>query len=283
MQIHTQTPSNGHHPTAPRIRVFDTWVHAVDRQSAAERLRTFFEEGRPRQVVTVNLDFLRIAKTLPQFNQIINGADLAVPDGAPLVWIARYLGLKTRERVTGPDLIEACAALSAEHGYRMFLLGAGPGVAEQAAAVLEERFPGSQVCGTYSPPEHAYPFPAELDDDIVSRVRAARPDALFVAFGCPKQDLWIHAHREELGVPVSIGVGGSFNFLNGSVARAPEGFQRWGLEWVHRLYSEPRRLWRRYLLQDAPFAGRLLLAETARRMRLTRKDTLELEVAGYGE
>jgi N-acetylglucosaminyldiphosphoundecaprenol N-acetyl-beta-D-mannosaminyltransferase len=281
MQTLTQSPTKG--APAPRIRVFDTWVHAVNKDTAAQRLEAFLAEGRPRQVVTVNLDFLRIAKSLPQFNQVINGADLAVPDGAPLVWIARYLGLETSERVTGPDLIEACARLSAEHGYRMFLLGAAPGVADQAARVLEERFPGAQVCGTYSPPEHPYPFPPEVDDEIVSRVTAARPDALFVAFGCPKQDLWIHAHRETLGVPVSIGVGGSFSFLNGAVARAPESLQRWGLEWAHRLYSEPNRLWRRYLLQDLPFAGRLLLAESARRMRLTRKDTLELEVAGYGE
>jgi N-acetylglucosaminyldiphosphoundecaprenol N-acetyl-beta-D-mannosaminyltransferase len=268
---------------APRIRVFETWVHGVNKQAAAEQLHSFFEERRPRQIVTVNLDFLRIARAMPAFNQVINRADLAVPDGAPLVWIARYLGLEGCERVTGPDLIEACATLSARHGYRIFLLGAAPGTADEAAGALEERFPGAQVCGTYSPPEHDYPFPADVDAEIVARVAAARPDALFVAFGCPKQDLWIDAHREELGIPVSIGVGGSFSFLNGSVARAPEAMQRLGLEWTHRLYSEPGRLWRRYLLQDLPFAGRLLLAETARRVRLTRKTTLELEVARIGE
>ncbi len=275
--IENRASPNGH-PSIPRIRVFDTWVHAVNRRTAAQRLAAFFDDGRSHQVVTVNLDFLRIARSWPAFNQIINAADLAVPDGAPLVWIARYLGLDVCERVTGPDLIERCAALSAQRGYRLFLLGAAPRVAERAAVALQERYPGAQVCGTYSPPEHAFPFPGEVDDHIVARVRAARPDALFVAFGCPKQDLWIHQHREELAVPVSIGVGGSFNFLSGTVARAPEGLQGLGLEWVHRLYSEPRRLWRRYLLQDVPFATQLLLAETARRMRLTRKQTLALEV-----
>jgi len=265
-------------PGLPRIRVFQTWVHGVNRRTAAERLHALLEDGRPHQVVTVNLDFLRIARSMPAFNQIINEADLAVPDGKPIVWIARYLGLRACERVTGPELMEACAELSALRGYRMFFLGAAPGVAEQAAKALAQRYPGAQVCGAFSPPESDYPFPPEVDCEMVSRVRAAAPDVLFVAFGCPKQDLWIAEHKDGLGVPVSIGVGGSFNFLSGEIPRAPRRLQGMGLEWTHRLYREPRRLWRRYLLQDVPFAGQILLAEGARRIGLSQIHALALEL-----
>jgi N-acetylglucosaminyldiphosphoundecaprenol N-acetyl-beta-D-mannosaminyltransferase len=243
-----------------------------------ETLRAFLQQGEPRQIVTVNLDFLRQAQRLPQFNHVLNEADLAVPDGQPLVWMARYLDHANCERVTGPDVIDAGARLSAETGKSIFLLGGEPGAAERAKAVLEQRYAGVRISGVYAPPLHDYPFPKEVDEDIKARIRAAAADMLFVAFGCPKQDFWIYDHLKELGVSIAVGIGGSFNFLGGLVPRAPSRLQHLGLEWVYRLYREPRRLWRRYLVHDLPFALRLLAAEAGRRIGLFRRPVLSRDV-----
>ncbi|HEY7021508.1 MAG TPA: WecB/TagA/CpsF family glycosyltransferase [Ktedonobacterales bacterium] len=222
--------------------------------------------GRPHQVVTANLDFLAIARKNPDFARIVVGADLVVCDGKPLQWTA---GMKTR--VTGNDIVLQTARLSAERGYRLFLLGAYPGVADRAADRLRELVRGVVIVGTYAPP--LWPFTPEQDAEIVTAIQAARPHALFVALGAPRQDEWIARHP-ELRVPVSVGVGGAFNFLAGETRRAPQWMQRMGLEWAHRLISEPARLWRRYLIDDLPVAALLLLL---RRRRLPpRQETLAL-------
>jgi N-acetylglucosaminyldiphosphoundecaprenol N-acetyl-beta-D-mannosaminyltransferase len=226
--------------------------------------------GRPHQVVTANLDFLAIARKNPDFARIVAAADLVVCDGKPLQWAA---GMKTR--VTGNDIVLQTARLSAERGYRLFLLGAYPGVADRAAQRLRELAPGVVIVGTYAPPR--WPFSPEQDAEIVAAIQATRPHALFVALGAPRQDEWIAGHP-ELGVPVSVGVGGAFNFLAGETHRAPLWMQRMGLEWTHRLISEPVRLWRRYLIDDLPLAALLFLRQiTGRNRRLPpRQETIAL-------
>jgi N-acetylglucosaminyldiphosphoundecaprenol N-acetyl-beta-D-mannosaminyltransferase len=202
------------------------------------------------------MDFIRLAREDPAFRAAVNGADLVVPDGVPVLWAARLLRQPLGERVTGVDLVEQGAALAAARGYRVFLLGAAPGVADAAAAALTRRHPGLCIAGTYAPP--IGPFSAEENARMVAAVRAARPHLLFVAFGAPRQELWIRAHLDELEVPVCVGVGGTFNFLSGAVPRAPRWMRRAGLEWAHRLAHEPGRLWRRYLVHDLPVFLRLL-------------------------
>jgi N-acetylglucosaminyldiphosphoundecaprenol N-acetyl-beta-D-mannosaminyltransferase len=261
-----------------RFGVFETFVHAVDRATVTEALHHFVMERRPRQLVTVNVDFLRIARALPRLKDVINRADLAVADGVPLLWLARYLGLRQCERITGPDLIELAARLSAERGLRLYFLGGTSEALEGAKSALEGRYPGVQVCGMHAPPVADYPFTNDLDHEICSRIKEAAPDVLFVGFGCPKQDLWINDHMEELQVPVSVGIGGSFNFLAGRVSRAPERLQRAGLEWAYRLWAEPRRLWRRYLAQDMPFFLRLVLAEAITRLTRSPRRALTIEL-----
>jgi N-acetylglucosaminyldiphosphoundecaprenol N-acetyl-beta-D-mannosaminyltransferase len=261
----------------PRFRVFGTPIHAVDLPATEGILRAFLDTRVPRQVATVNVDFLRIAAASPSFNHVLDETDLVVADGRPLVWLARYLGLKACGRVTGIDIIEACARLSQQHGYRIFLLGGADGVAEEAKRRLETSVPGVTICGTYSPPPSDYPFPDQVEEVICQRVREAAPDILFVAFGCPKQEFWIRDHCKSLNVPLAVGIGGSFNFLCGTVKRAPGLVQSLGLEWVYRLYREPRRLWRRYLLGDLPFAARLIAAELVCRLGLRRKAVLRIE------
>lgn len=252
------TPASGASPSVLRRRVSLAGVHIdlVDASAARDRLRGFMRSGAPHQVVTVNLDFLSIANRDLQFRDTINHADLAVADGMPLVWLSRLQRQPLPERITGVDLVDVSCGLAAEFGESVFLLGAGPGVAEAAACRLQRTHPSLQIAGVYSPPFG--PLTPREDARIVQKVKRASPGVLFVALGAPRQDLWIRTHLHQLGVPVQMGVGGTFDLIGGVLRRAPIWMQHSGLEWAFRLGQEPHRLWRRYLLNDLPTLSRLV-------------------------
>jgi N-acetylglucosaminyldiphosphoundecaprenol N-acetyl-beta-D-mannosaminyltransferase len=258
-----------------RVRIAGVAVQPLTKAAVASTLSRYLEHGRPHQIVTANLDFLQRVARSAAFDEVVNGADLVVMDGKPLVWLAARLGIRC-DRITGSDLISAFCRLSAERGYRLFLLGGAPGVAEEAGRRLTDAFLGVQVCGTFSPPLSDYPFPDDVENVINERIRAAKPDILLVAFGSPKQELWIHDHLQSLGVPVSVGVGACLDFLAGRVRRAPRLFQQSGLEWLYRLWQEPRRMWRRYLLDDLPFLLRIVTMHVLAELRFTRRPILEI-------
>lgn len=176
------------------------------------------------------------------FRATLQRVALCVPDGIGVLWAAKMHGKKLRERVAGSDLVPQLAAEAAQRGWHIFYLGAAPGVAEKAAAILAARYPGLNVAGCYA----GSPALAE-EDDIVARVRAAHADILLVAYGAPKQDLWLDRNLARTGAAVGIGVGGSFDFIAGVSRRAPRWLQRLGLEWFYRLAREPWR-WRRQLM-----------------------------------
>jgi N-acetylglucosaminyldiphosphoundecaprenol N-acetyl-beta-D-mannosaminyltransferase len=184
--------------------------------------------------------------------QALRTADMVVPDGMPLVWIARLRGRSHMRRVCGPDLLRAVCARSVGAGWRHYFFGGAPGVADQLAQRLAERHPGLQVAGTDAPPFRP-PTPQELDRAL-ERMRAARPDIVWIGLGCPRQEQWMLENRARLPGTVLIGVGAAFDFETGRVRRAPPWMQKHGLEWLHRLVSEPRRLWRRYLILGPRFA-----------------------------
>lgn len=194
-----------------------------------------------QQIVTVNPEFVMAAQRNAQFRQAINAAALVVADGMGIVWATRLMGTPAPERITGTDTLVALARRCAEAGYRLYLLGAGPGVAEQAAARLQALAPGLEIAGTYA----GSPAPAE-EDAIIERIDAANADVLCVAYGAPAQDLWIYRNLARLPAAVAMGVGGAFDFLAGRQRRAPRLMQRLGLEWLYRLYRQPWR-WRRML------------------------------------
>jgi N-acetylglucosaminyldiphosphoundecaprenol N-acetyl-beta-D-mannosaminyltransferase len=228
---------------------------------AARKLASYAASPRMHQVVTVNLDFLRIAQVDDDFRQTINEADLAVADGMPLVWASRLGGRPLPERVTGNSLVEKACELSAATGAGIFLLGARPGLAEAAARTIATRYPGAMVAGTYSPPFG--PLSPDVDREMVERVNRSGARILLVALGAPRQDKWIRAHRHELRVGVALGIGCGIDLLAGIVPRAPLWMQRAGLEWLHRFRCEPGRLWRRYFVNDTPMFARLV-AESLR-------------------
>ncbi len=196
---------------------------------------------RVYQVCTVSPEFVMMAQDDPGFMAVLRGADLCVADGVGLLFAARFLGRPLPERVTGSDGVPLIAQQAAQRGWKLFLLGAAPGVADRAAARLIMHNPGLQVVGSYA----GSPSPAE-EDNIIARVNASGADILLVAYGAPRQDIWIARNRAQLNVCVAMGVGGTFDFIAGIVPRAPRWMRRLALEWLYRLYRQPWR-WRRML------------------------------------
>jgi len=221
---------------------------------------------RPRYVCTGNLDHLAIAAEDPEFRAAYENADLVVADGAPVVWLARLGGTPLKERVAGSDLFWTLGEASARHGVSLFFLGGVEGAADAAKAVLEKKYPGTKIVGTYCPPFATFGTPEE-QDRIKEEIQRVSPDVLLVAFGAPKQEKWIAKNCERLGVPVSIGVGGSFEMASGMLKRAPVWMQRAGLEWAYRFAQQPRRLFDRYIVRDVPHLAKAAAKTAASRVR----------------
>jgi N-acetylglucosaminyldiphosphoundecaprenol N-acetyl-beta-D-mannosaminyltransferase len=225
-----------------RLHILGVPLDSVTFDQLLESIAAWIVTGdRLYQICTVSPEFVMIAQDAPDFMRVLRSADLCVADGVGLLFAARYLGHPLPERVTGSDGVPLIAERAAREGWRLFLLGAAPGVAEKAAARLIEQNPGLQVVGTYA----GSPAPEE-EDEIVSRINASGADILFVAYGAPRQDQWIARNRARLAVRVAMGVGGTFDFIAGVVPRAPRWMRRMALEWLYRLYKQPWR-WRRML------------------------------------
>lgn len=203
-------------------------------------------------IFSCNVDMVVKASRDPAFARTLGTAGLLTADGMPIVWLGRALGGSFPERVTGADLLPAIAAACARTGHRVFLLGAADGVAAEAAELLCARYPGLQIAGTLAPERGFERDPSRLEE-VLAEVRRARTDVLFVALGAPRQERFVEAHAHATGARVALAVGAAFDMAAGRVVRAPRLFQRMGAEWLWRLLLEPRRLGRRYLIEDAPF------------------------------
>jgi N-acetylglucosaminyldiphosphoundecaprenol N-acetyl-beta-D-mannosaminyltransferase len=227
-------------PTSPTpsIDLLGMRISRVDRAGALALLQEFIDSGEPHLVVTADASAHVIASGDPEFLRIVNHtASLVTPDGTGILWAARRLGLPLEERVSGVDLAEQLCAGSAERGYGVYFYGAAPGVAEEAAEAMRQRYPGARIVGTADGFQNSPEQQAALLRDI----REKRPAVLLVAMGIPKQEKWIARHLQELGVPLCVGVGGSFDVFSGRVNRAPVWMQRHGLEWLYRLLQNPKK------------------------------------------
>jgi N-acetylglucosaminyldiphosphoundecaprenol N-acetyl-beta-D-mannosaminyltransferase len=231
-------------PVAPKtaawewqVRILGLPVSAITYAEMLELIGAWVRSGMAHHVCTVNPEMIMIAQHDPNFHNILSRCDLTVPDGVGLLWAGRRLGKPLPERVTGSDGVPLIADEAAKRGWRIYLLGAAPGVADQAAEVLRDRNPTLQIVGVYS----GSPAPSE-EDAIVERINAANADILFVAYGAPEQDKWIARNLPRLRVKMAMGVGGSLDFVAGVIPRAPLTFQRLGLEWLYRLYLQPWRI-----------------------------------------
>lgn len=219
-------------------------------------------------IVTANLHYAMLCERDDDLHDVNDRAAFVVADGAPLVWWSRLIGRPLPERVAGSDLIYLVSERAAKCGFRVYLLGAAPGVADAVAAKLTERYPGLEVVGTESPPFRPL-TPAEREEQI-TRIREASPDILMAAFRMPDGERWLRDNVDVLGVPLLLQFGASFDFVAGRVQRAPRWMQRTGLEWLHRTLQEPRRLSKRYganflFLARSLVNGRLLAERRAAR------------------
>jgi N-acetylglucosaminyldiphosphoundecaprenol N-acetyl-beta-D-mannosaminyltransferase len=260
------------------VELLGTPIDRVRHEEAMEAIENYVRARTPRQIATVNLDFLRIARGHEAFAATIRDADMALADGMPLVWASKLAGAPLPQRIAGIDLVEAICDRGSSLGWSIFLLGAEPGIGFAASVAMLRRHPGLRIAGVYSPPVGVWD---DLEEKrIRDRITEANPDVLLVALGAPRQDIWIAENKVRLGVPVSIGVGCTFDVVCGAKLRAPRWLQRLGLEWAFRLVTEPKRLWKRYL-SDLPTFGRLMLSSLRSRFR-RRRNVVQPSVARGG-
>jgi N-acetylglucosaminyldiphosphoundecaprenol N-acetyl-beta-D-mannosaminyltransferase len=232
--------------------VLGVGVNALQISDVVARMEEWIAQRGPcRTIAVTGMHGIMEAHHDPAFKKILNSSSLVVPDGMPLVWLGRLKGNNLKRRVYGPELMTSFCEISAKKGYRHFLYGGAPGVAEKLAGKLANQFPGLVIAGTYSPPFR--PVTAEEDTEIMRTISAAQPDVLWVGLSTPKQERWMDAHHGLLTVPVLVGVGAAFDIHSGLKKQAPAWMRENGLEWLFRLVQEPKRLWRRYILYGSEF------------------------------
>lgn len=239
--------------TRNTVSFLNVRVDALDTRGLCDRIIQLAYGDRTRKVMYVNAHCMLIARDDEQYRRVLNRADLVYADGVGVVWGARLWGHELPGRSTGADFMPRFCEVFAKYGLRVYLLGAQPGVAEEAAARLRERIPDLQIVGV----QHGY-FRRDRSEEIIGRINASEPHILLVGMGAPYQEVWIDEYCDQLKVPVVWGVGGLFDFLSGRTARGPQWLLDNGFEWFCRLIVEPRRLWRRYLLGNTEFVLYLL-------------------------
>src|SRR4030042_4340504 len=245
-------------PNLKRFKILDVAVDAVDFREALKEIEKLILSARAHQIATVNPEFIIAAQKNKKFKEALNNSSLNTPDGRGIIWALKFLHkIKLRERGTGYDLFWAVSKLSEDKGYRIFMLGGEPGVAREAAKRVKLIHPQARIVYHYSG------SPRETKK-IRSLIRKTRPNILFVAWGAPKQDIWIRKNLKKFHVPlVAMGVGGTFDFVAGTRRRAPQWMQKVGLEWLYRLIQEPQRFGRIWTaLVRFPF--RVILSKLAK-------------------
>jgi N-acetylglucosaminyldiphosphoundecaprenol N-acetyl-beta-D-mannosaminyltransferase len=250
--------------SAEKVTLFGVPVDNLTLAETVDRIEEMIRQARQpgtatatHQHVVVNVDKIVKLQRDPELREAILGCDLINADGQPVVWASRLLGRPLKERVTGVDLFDALIDRCAARGFRPYLLGARPAVVERVAGILQSRVPLAGWRNGY--------WSGDEEAGVVAQIRQARPDILFVAMSSPKKELFLKRWKAELQVPFVMGVGGTFDVVAGVVGRAPRWMQRCGLEWLYRLLQEPRRMWRRYLVEDMAFFW--LLAKEVWRLR----------------
>jgi N-acetylglucosaminyldiphosphoundecaprenol N-acetyl-beta-D-mannosaminyltransferase len=236
-----------------RINICGVEIDDYNFEEVLERIINHAMIGRsPEYVVTPNAMHILSLQKDASFREIYRKAFLVVPDGVSLLWSANFLNTPLNGRVNGTDLFEQLCAIAADKGLKVFLLGGRTGAAEAAREILEARHPNLKIVGTHCPPYGFESQSAELAL-INVKIQAANPDLLFVGLGAPKQEKWIAANYQQLSVPISVGIGVSFELVANMVSRAPVWMQKTGLEWLFRLIVEPGRLWKRYIIGNPLF------------------------------
>ena len=243
---------NGTGAEISSCRILGVRVDAVQIPDVCATVERWLQQrDRCHYVAITGMHGLMEAQHDPAFKSILNAADLVVPDGMPLVWLSRFRGRPLARRVYGPELMLEVCRQTASRTCHHFLVGGAPGVADRLAAILKHSFPGLSILGTCSPPFEC--LTEVQEEDLVGAINRASPDIVWVGLGTPKQERWMHRHRDHLTAAVLLGVGAAFDIHSGNRRQAPRWMRESGCEWLFRLMQEPRRLWRRYLIYGPQF------------------------------
>ena len=243
-----------------RVNILGVGVTALNMEIALNETESLLQRGDQGYVCVTGVHGIMEAQSDEQFRDILNRSFLTTPDGMPTVWLGLVQGFKHMARVYGPDYMLGLCERSVARGYRHFLYGGKPGVAEELASELTRRFPGLQIVGTYTPPFR--PLTPREEDDLRMQLEASQADILWCGLSTPKQERFMAAYCHRLPVKLMVGVGAAFDLLSGNLAEAPDWMKKAGLQWLYRLFKEPKRLWRRYLLNNPRFAWLTVLQLT---------------------
>ena len=232
-----------------RIKFLNTEVDNLTMDEAIYEIDKLIQRRRPGYVVTPNVDHIVKLEKDEEFKNVYKNADLILTDGMPLIWISKLKGNPIKEKVSGSDLFPKVCELASNKDYSIFLLGAAKGIADKAAENLKNKYEGLNIVGTYSP---SYGFEKKIHEieKIIRIINECKPDILAVGLGAPKQEKFLYNYRDKLNVPISLAIGASIDFEAGNINRAPKWMQKSGLEWFYRLCKEPKRMFKRYIIDD---------------------------------
>ncbi len=246
------------HPMLSKINICNVLIDNVTTQETLDTIERLIAARTPCYISNPNVDVIIHCNRDQEFlGPYYRQGALCLADGVPLLWAAKFLGTPLKEKISGSDLVPLVCKLANDQGYRIFFLGGRPGAADAAKTQLLRTLPALNIVGTYAPP-----FGFENDEEELGKmarmIKEAKPDIVLVGLGAPKQERWIQKYHQVLNIPVCMSVGVTFEFIAGIVKRAPRWMQQIGFEWLWRLMMEPRRLWRRYLVDDLPFFGMVI-------------------------
>lgn len=232
-----------------RIKFMNTEIDNLSMNEALDEIEKLIKQNINAYVVTPNVDHIVQLERGGMITEVYKNANLILCDGKPLIWLSKWFKTPIKEKISGSDLFPKLCERASKKGYTMYLLGAAEGVAARAASNLMKHYPGLKIVGTYSPP-----FGFEKDDkqieEIIKKIRKVSPDILIVGLGAPKQEIFIYKYRNKLNVPVSLGLGASIDFEAGNIKRAPKWMSDHGLEWFYRITQDPKRMFKRYFIND---------------------------------
>jgi len=235
-----------------KVNILGVEIDNISKDEALLRIDRLVKKRKPSLVVTPNVDVVMNLQKDEEYRQIYKNAALVLTDGVPLLWAGKFLGTPIREKISGSDIFYDICELASNKKYRIFFMGGREGAALKAAEIIRKKYHGINIVGIESPP-----FGFEKDENEMTRLKKilkkVKPDILFLGLGSPKQEKWFNSYSADLGIPVTMGIGITFEYASGFVKRAPNWMQRIGLEWFFRLMMEPKRLWKRYLLNDPKF------------------------------
>lgn len=234
--------------------LLNTFINNVTMSETVEAIEQMIAADKKSYVVAINVDVVMKIEADPYLKKIVDDADMVLVDGKPLVWISKLHGRPLKEKISGSDLVPLLCEISAKKGYSIFIIGGKDGIAAQARQRLEQKLPGIRIAGTYAPP-FGFENDQEELDKINRMISEAHPDLLIACFGCPKQEKWIYENIEKYDAKVSVCAGATVDFLAGNVKRAPKWMSEHGLEWFYRFLQEPRRMFRRYFVDDMKIIG----------------------------